>query len=234
MRNICILLFLFFTCLGAGAGEISENEEGGLVLRSNGRQNVYSNIVGDQDGFDRRLIYINGFPALRVAARFEFYYTLVVKHDGILIDCAYADARNIYNGVRVSAGVCGLNVKLSENYDEIAQDYSNIWTESIFSFDTSPVFKDYRPTSFLLGRVGSIEVYDRYPSAAALENAAPQKYIRGTFGCFNFGNSLGFPVFLSGVKNEFKYLDILRSTDPMVFQRMQEQDLIKIAVDECE
>jgi hypothetical protein len=229
-----VFLFLFLACSKVNAGEIvGENKTGSLILHSNGRQVVYENIIGGKEGFERRLIEINGFPALQVMARYNFYYTLVIREGGVLIDCAYFDARNTYNGARASAGMCGLNVQLSEVYDEIAQEYSNEWRASIFSFDTSPVFEKGRATNFLLGKIGGVEIYDRYLSAEALENASPQKYIKSASGCFNFGDAVGFLVFLNDDKRQLKYLDVLQSVEPMKLQRMQERDLKNLAVDKC-
>ncbi|VVO40432.1 S41 family peptidase [Pseudomonas fluorescens] len=232
--SILTLLFLFLVCSKASAGEIvSGKTPGSIMLRDNGREVVYENITGGKEGFDRRLMDINGSPGLQVIARYNFYYTLVIVEDGLLIDCAYFDVRNIYNGARASAGMCGLNMQLSEVYDEVAQDYSNKWRASIFSFDTSPVFEKGLATNFLLGKIGDIEVYDRYPLAEALENAAPQKYIKSSFGCFNFGDAVGFLVFLDKDKPRLQYLDVLQSEDPMKLQRMNEQDLKKLAVGKC-
>lgn len=173
-KSVFGLLTLIVICSKVAAGEIvSGKTPGSIMLRDNGREVVYENITGVKEGFDRRLMDINGSPALQVIARYNFYYTLVIEEDGLLIDCAYFDVRNTYNGARASAGMCGLNMQLSEVYDEIAQDYSNKWRAAIFSFDTRPVFEKGMATNFLLGEIGDIEIYDRYPSAEALENATP-------------------------------------------------------------
>ncbi|MNL18886.1 hypothetical protein D3C87_1400550 [compost metagenome] len=203
------------------------------MLRDSNSEAIYKNIIGDKDGFNRKLVSVNDSPALRVSARYKFYYTLTPRENEILIDCAYFDARNIYNGARASAAICGLNTQLTENYDEIAQDYSNTWRESIFSFDTKEVFESGIGKDFFLGKIGEIEVFDRYPSANSLENSAPQKIIKSRAGCFNFADAVGFLVFINKDNPILHYLDVLRSEDPMRLQRMQEQDLKKIAVEKC-
>ena len=228
-------ILLFLVCSKAVSREIVSGQiPGSIMLRNSSSEVTYNNIIGDKEGFDRQLISINDSPALRVSARYKFYYTLAPRENEILIDCAYFDVRNIYNGARASAGICGLNIQLTENYDEIAQDYSNTWRESIFSFDTKEVFESGKTRKdFFLGKIGEIEVFDRYPSASSLENSAPQKIIKSRFGCFNFAEAVGFLVFVNKDNPTLHYLDMLRSEDPMRLQRMQEQDLKKIAVEKC-
>lgn len=61
----------------------------------------------------------------------------------------------------------------------------------------------------------------------------PQKYIKSSSGCFNFGDAVGFLVFLDKDKPRLQYLDVLQSEDPMRLQRMNEQDLKRLAVGKC-
>lgn len=231
---LLVSLLLFLTYSKAASREIVSGQiPGSIMLRDSNNEVIYKNITGDKEGFDRKLISINDSPALRASARYKFYYTLTPMENEILIDCAYFDTRNIYNGARASAGICGLNIQLTENYDEIAQDHSNTWRASIFSFDTSEVFESGIGKDFFLGKIGEIEVFDRYPSANSLENSAPQKIIKSRSGCFNFADAVGFLVFINKDKPILHYLDVLRSEDPLRLQRMQEQDLKKIAVKKC-
>ncbi|WP_223533269.1 MULTISPECIES: hypothetical protein [unclassified Pseudomonas] len=223
-----LLSLLLLACSKAASREIvSGQTPRSIILRDSNSEVIYKNIVGDKEGFDRKLITINDSPALRASARYKFYYTLTPKENEILIDCAYFDVRNIYNGARVSTAICGLNTQLTENYDEIAQDYSNTWRESFFSFDTKEIFETGIGKDFFLGKIGEIEIFDRYPSANSLENSAPQKIIKSRSGCFNFADAVGFLVFINKDKPTLHYLDVLRSEDPVRLQRIQEQDLKK-------
>jgi hypothetical protein len=210
-----------------------EKDSGGVILRGEEYSENYFDIIGDKEGFDRRLIKLNGFPALQISGRDEFYYTLAVRARELLIDCAYANARNIYNGARVSAGVCGLNTLLTNTYEEIGLVYSNQWQQSIFSFDTRHMFETGRGEDFLIGKIGGVEVFDRYFSISSLENSYPQKVIQSASGCFDFGSAVVFLVFERSDVNTPKYLDVFQSVEPMQFQRMQEADLVELAVDEC-
>lgn len=225
---------LFLVCLNAVAAEIGGGDEpGSVVLHVGGEEVLYGNITGNQYNVDRSLIDINGFSALLVLSKDSLYFTLAIKGREVLVDCAYFDKRNNYNGARMTAGICGLNVPLSETYDEIAEGYSSSWRGSIFSFDTSGVLEGGVGRDFLLGKIGEVEIFDRYPSAKSLENSSPQKIIKSRIGCFNFGEAVGFLVFVNKDKPSLQYLDVLRSEDPMKLQRMQERDLKEIAVEKC-
>ncbi|WP_339436421.1 hypothetical protein [Pseudomonas sp. EL_65y_Pfl1_R32] len=225
---------LFLVCFNAVAAEIEAGDKpGSVVLHVGADEVLYENITGNQYGIDRSLVDINDSPALLVLSRGSLYFTLAVKGREVLVDCAYYDKRNNYNGARMTAGICGLNVPLSETYDDLAQNYSAAWRGSIFSFDTRGVFESKAGGDFLLGRIGEVEVFDRYSSASSLKNALPQKVIKSRSGCFNFGESVGFLVFINKDKPSLQYLDILRSEEPMRLQRMQGEDLKKIAVEKC-
>lgn len=226
--------FIFVAYSSLSFGEIENGKTpGSIVLRDSVRKVVYEGITGERHGFYRKLISINNSPALWVANRYKYYYTLLVNQGGIKIDCAYVNARNTYNGARVSAGKCGLNIPLREDYDEIAQKYSDEWEDSIFSFDTQAVLGSDAGKDYLLGRIGEVEIFDRYPTAISLENSSPQKIVKGPFGCFNFAEAVGFLVYLDKDKPTLQYLDVLRSEEPMRFQRMQQKDLTEIAVEKC-
>lgn len=195
---------------------------------------VYENITGVQYGVDRSFVDINGNPALLVLSKDSLYFTLAVKGREVLIDCVYFDKRNSLNGARMTAGMCEVDVTLVDTYDDIARRYSNIWSESIYSFDTKALLDGGVDETFLLGRIGEVEVFDRYPSTGSLESSSPQKLIRSRAGCFNLGNAVGFLIFVNKDKPSLKYLDVLRSEEPIEFQRMQEQDLKRIAIEKCD
>lgn len=235
--SACKYVFSFLlslVCAAASAGEILVGDtEGSIVLDEAGHRKVYENIVGDNYDVRRILSTINGSSAIVVLGKEIQYLPLAVEDDQIVIDCAYSDGRNRYNGARVTAGICGLHRPLDETYGDAAQQYSNRIQQLIFSFDTQPVVEGSTPGSFLLGNIKDIEIYDRYSSAADLENALPKKYIRGPYGCFDFGATFGFLVFFNKDSPELKFLDVLESEEPIKLKRMSHPDLIKLAVNQC-
>lgn len=228
------LTFLLACCTELSASEIViGSEEGSVVLRDEGREVVYANIVGDRFGVDRSLIKLNGLPALQVIARGNYYFTLLVKGGGVVIDCAYSDARSIYNGARIGLGVCGIDLPLSETFDEIAHIYSSSFLDSIYSFSTESIYKTGKGEDFLLGTVGGVEIYDRYFSVGSLEASSPQKVIKSSLGCFSFGNSLVFLVFLKEDLRKIKYLDVLRAEGALELERLYGGDLKRMAINRC-
>ncbi|MHC5352536.1 hypothetical protein [Metapseudomonas furukawaii] len=194
---------------------------------------TYRDITGSKDGFYRELMSINGEPALFSGNRDSLYFPLKLSNGMLLIDCVYVDSRNMHNGARVFIGVCGLGRPLNSEYSSIAYEYSDRWIERVFSFDTSTVFREGKPTSFLLGKIGDIGIYNRYSSVEALEGATPEIYIKSDRGCYSFGEIKAFLVFNKGDEKQPSYLDVLRSHDPMVLQRLQAEDLRNIAIDKC-
>ncbi|MEQ7921638.1 hypothetical protein ABQX22_20765 [Xanthomonas sp. WHRI 1810A] len=231
----CHYAILFFVASAAtDANEIVDgSKEGSIVLRAAGHERVYENITTTEQYVNRSLSIINGSPAVLVLGRDTQYFTLAVERDQIVIDCAYSETRNNYNGARVTIATCGLNLQLDETYSDAARKKTENIQQMIYSFDTQLIANNSGPASFLLGKINDIEIYDRYPSVSALENAMPEKYIKGPFGCFNLGNTSGFLVFSSRGSPEIDYLDILQSEEPLRFQRMHFRDLKKLAVKPC-
>lgn len=234
LENKNLVAVLLFSCSNAVGEVVSSGKNGEILYRDErGVVKVYAGIAGDKDGFDRALIMLNGKPALQVGLRHDSYYTLSFDGEGVSIDCAYHDERNKYNGARLTAGVCGLGADLDQDYSGIAQSYSDRWWSKVFSFDTSVVYKDGRAASFLLDKIGGVNVYDRYASAESLESAAPEKIIKSPNGCFYFDDNTVFITFLEGEVPRLKYLDVLVSQSPMVLKRLGEIELMALAVEKC-
>jgi hypothetical protein len=237
MKFVKILLGLMCLTMATGvnaAFSISSNDEDGtLTAYVDGREFTYTNVIGDQDGLWTTDVLINNAPALSVLSRGSYYYTLKADARGAYIDCAYADARNSTNGARVLAGMCGLDERIVEDFHVIAQDYSNDWQGSVYGFNTRPMLDHEAGAEFLLGKIGRIEVYDRYPSVDALFGARPEKYIKTRSGCYYFKQKQAFLVFNKPQPDKPVYLDVIRSHDPFLLDRLTEEKLTKMAVNRC-
>lgn len=231
---------LTFMCLSMSTGlsadfSLSSNADDSiLTARVDGHEYKYPNIIGDQDGLWTTDGLISNAPALYVLGRDSYYYTLKAHAgEGAYIDCAYAEARNSTNGAGVLAGMCGLNGKIVEDFQETAQHYSNEWQGSVYGFDTWPMISNKTSGDFLLGKIGKIEVYDRYASMDALSDAKPEKYIKASSGCYYFKQKLAFLVFNKAQPDKPVYLDVIRSRDPFLLSRLTEEKLQKMAVNKC-
>lgn len=232
IKKAGLFLVLLFCSKVQGAVVVG-GADGEIIYRGDDVVKVYPGITGQKDGFYRELIILNGKPALSVGLRHDSYYTLSFESGNVSIDCAYHDERNKYNGARLTAGICGLGKYLEESYAHVAQSYSDRWWLKMFSFDTSVVYKQGQVADFFLGEIGGVNIYDRYSSAESLENAAPEKVLKGSGGCFYFGDHTIYLTFLDEEHPRLKYLDVLVSQSPMVFKRLDERDLIELAVNRC-
>ncbi|MEN4750833.1 hypothetical protein ABEH28_13825 [Pseudomonas sp. Ps21-P2] len=230
---------LMFMCLSMSTGlsadfSLSSSADNTiLTARVDGHEFKYPDIIGDQDGLWTTDGLINNAPALYVLGRDSYYYTLKTHAGGVHIDCAYADARNSTNGARVLAGMCGLDERIIEDFQVIAQNYSNDWQDSVYGFDTWPMISNKTSGDFLLGKIGKVEVYDRYASMDDLLNAKPEKYVKTSLGCYYFKQKLAFLVFNKPRPDKPVFLDVIRSHDPFLLDRLTEAKLTKMAVRKC-
>lgn len=230
---LAFCLISFFCSTSIAADLIHKKGDRDIALRKDTHQITYKDIIGMKDGLYRSLTTINGKPGLYVGSRDDFYYTLKIVNDSILIDCMYSNVRNKYMNSMASAGVCKLNIPLDKNYYELTYLDANKWQDSIFSFDTQPILKTGNGADYLLGKIGEVEIFDRYPSVDAIINSSPQKVIKSPAGCFNFGSDVGYLIFLNTESSLLHYLDILRSKEPIRFQRLGASELKALAVDKC-
>ncbi|MGA3682923.1 hypothetical protein [Pseudomonas graminis] len=230
---------LMFMCLSMSTGlsadfSLSSSADNTiLTARVDGHEFKYPDIIGGQDGLWTTDGLINNAPALYVLGRDSYYYTLKTHAGGVHIDCAYADARNSTNGARVLAGMCGLDERIIEDFQVIAQNYSNDWQDSVYGFDTWPMISNKTSGDFLLGKIGKVEVYDRYASMDDLLNAKPEKYVKTSLGCYYFKQKLAFLVFNKPRPDKPVFLDVIRSHDPFLLDRLTEAKLTKMAVRKC-
>lgn len=235
MKNVlkpltfCLLLTPFST-----VAEIEEgNNTGSLTLKTAGITVIYNDITGDKNGFFRSLLPINGSNGLIALGRGEHYYTLNVHDNQIQIDCIYINDRNNQNGANISAAVCDSNTTLNPDYTDISQNLSNFLTQSIYSFDTSPVMKGLK-SRFMLGKIGAVEIYDAYDSEDDLINSRPAKYIKTKTGCRLMKEANAFLVFINPQARNPSYLDVIKNLSPMTIERLDEQELAKMATDQCD
>ncbi|MEX6667016.1 hypothetical protein [Pseudomonas sp. W2-17] len=230
---LVVMCCLVSTGLSAAFSLSSSTDEETLIADVDGREFRYPNIIGDRYGLSTGVTLINNAPALFAFGRDSYYYTLKADTLGAFIDCAYADGRNSRNGAGVLAGMCGLNAKIVEDSQSIAQGFANTWMYSVYGFDTWPMISNKTSGDFLLGKIGEVEVYDRYASMDDLLNAKPEKYVKTSLGCYYFKQKLAFLVFNKPRPDTPVYLDVIRSHDPFLLDRLTEVKLKKMAVRKC-
>ena len=235
MEKMCYLAIgLLLSCPQVLPGETKtthiDNE--GLTSNNESTTSHYQDVIGEWYGFSRELISINGEIGLIALGRGEYYFTLTTQKNRTLIDCIYVNERNKQNGAGISVGLCNSNLNLDQTYIEAAQYQSNIFGESIYSFDTSPVSRGLK-SKFLLGKIGKVEIYDSYESENDLMKSSPRKYIRSADGCLSMKDTTAFLVFMAPNNTTPSYLDVVTSHSPMTIKRFDESDLIKMATEKC-
>ncbi|MGA9660051.1 MAG: hypothetical protein WBQ92_00025 [Pseudomonas alloputida] len=214
---------------GLQAGGMVVEERGrDLYVRSAVKERMIEDVFGNKDGVDRVLVSINGQPAIFVLGRDSYYYTLVFDGTHVAVDCVYVDGRNKYNGARVSVGNCGLGTLLEPNFYEIGMELLAEQNRDIYSFDTKAVA--HGGGRYLIGEMNGMEFLDEYLSEETLEDSRPNKLVRWRGRCYKFDADL---VFLTKVGGAIRYVDVVRSLDPMRVQRLDGDDVRRLVVDRC-
>lgn len=83
---------------------------------------------------------------------------------------------------------------------------------------------------YLIGEMNGMEFLDEYLSEEALEDSRPNKLVRWKGRCYKFDADL---VFLTKVEGAVRYVDVVRSLDPMRVQRLDGDDVRRLVVDRC-
>lgn len=235
IQSWCVMLGLGLglDCAKLNASELNayvRNEQ--LIIKVEGHEFVYRDLLGKQGGFYGAVIPFNGKFALSLLGRDRFLFTLDYQGGRPVIDCIYADARNKRNGARVTAGACGFDVGVTARFADIAHGLSTYWKNTVYGFNTRPIFENAKGEDFLLGYVGDVAVYDRYGSTEDMINSSPRKFVKTHRGCFYFGDATVYLMFSEEGESP-EYLDVETSVDPTVLTRLGIEDLRKKAVDKC-
>lgn len=233
LRCLTITFASTLGCLNAEALELEAVEgQDNLLIKVEGHVYRHEHLLGMQGGSYNGITSVNGKPALFSYGQDKFLFTLLPRHGKPVIDCIYADARNKRNGARVTAGACGFDVVVTTRFADIAHGLSTYWKNTVYGFNTRPIFENARGEDFLLGYVGDVAVYDRYGSTEDMINSSPRKFVKTHRGCFYFGDAMVYLMFSEEGESP-EYLDVETSVDPTVLTRLGVEDLRKKAVDKC-
>jgi len=228
IKNV-VLWISILVSPGLQAGGVVVEERGrDLYVRSSAEEHLFKDIFGDKDGVDRVLVFINARPAIIVLGRDSYYYTLGFDGARVTVDCAYVDGRNRYNGARISVGDCGLDAMIDSNFYEIGMELLAEQSRDVYSFDTKNVAQG--GGRYLIGEINGVEFIDEYLSEESLINSRPVRMARWKGRCYKFDADL---VFLTKVGEGIRYVDVVRSLDPMRVQRLNENDVRRLMVDRC-
>ncbi|QPN43422.1 hypothetical protein I5S86_17890 [Priestia aryabhattai] len=218
-----------FVSFGLQASDVVIEERGrDLYVRSSSVEHSVKDVFGDRDGVDRVLMTINGQSAIFVFGRDSYYYALRFDGVRVMVDCVYVDGRNIYNGARISVGECGLGTLLESNFYEVGMELLAEQIRDVYSFDTKA--SAHGGGRYLIGELNGVEFLDEYLSKESLIDSRPNKLVRWRGRCYKFDTDL---VFLTKVGGGIRYVDVVRSLDPMKLQRLDGDDVRRLVVDRC-
>jgi hypothetical protein len=155
-------------------------DTGELTISWGQETKVFADIVGYAGQTTRALVSFNGTPALTYEnagsnTHFEVFYTLALKDNVPVINCAYANIRNGQNGASIRKAVCNLDTALSSEYENLISPYSDKWLDASTAMPTKPLMAEpSKPLDVPLGRLGVVDIALRYDSLDVLLGATPK------------------------------------------------------------
>lgn len=139
--------------------------ESTLTIGFNGKTYQYKDVIGIEGQVYKNFVIFNNQPALWYSSitsknNYDIYYTLILKNNGVFIDCAYANISfSDYNMV-INRAVCGLNTELNADYSDLIYSFANKWEDDISSQIRS--LKVSSGDSLLLGKIDDISILINY------------------------------------------------------------------------
>lgn len=153
---------------------------GDLTISWGSKTKLIADMVGYAGQTTRALVSFNGNPALTYEnpganTHFEVFYTLAMRNDAPVIDCAYFNIRNGLNGVSIRKATCNLNKPLSNKNQDLISTYSDRWLDASNTVSLQSVLTEpSKPAEAPVGRLGEVEIVLRYGSVGELMSATPK------------------------------------------------------------
>ncbi len=141
---------------------------------------VIADIVGYAGQTSRALVSFNGAPTLTYRnaganTSFEVFYTLTIKDNAPVINCAYGNIRNGQNGASIRKAVCNLDKPLSSEDQDLIFAYSDKWIDASNAVSLQSVMAEpSQAADAPLGQLGEVDVVLRYDSLDVLLGATPK------------------------------------------------------------
>jgi hypothetical protein len=155
-------------------------DTGELTISWGQETKVFADTIGTVGQTFKTLITFNGAPALTYEnagsnTSFKLFYTLALKDNVPIINCAYFNIRNGQNGASIRKAVCNLDTPLSNEYQTRISTYSDKWIEDSNAVSLHSVMAEpSQPANAPLGRLGEVDIALRYSSVDELMSAAPK------------------------------------------------------------
>ncbi|BBN65818.1 hypothetical protein BKM30_09280 [Pseudomonas syringae pv. syringae] len=243
MKIVIALLSIFFgDAYAAGSVNSSlvesyevDNKTQGLKVFWPGGSALIKGVVGDKGEITRNLTDFGGKKALHyenLASRSQFEAYLTVKRVGsdVLVDCVYGNIRSEQNGLLINKAVCGLDSKLTADYDQLIYKYSDLWKGEVDSVDISPLLQDPpRDVSIEEARIKGIGLVRVYKVQEELSDSSPTTIVKSGGHSHSFGNSTVFTVFNYPNITTPVYVEVVAKSLESAFDRLDYDKLNNIA-----
>lgn len=158
-------------------------DTGELTINWGQKTKVFADTVGYTGNITRAVVSFNGVPALNYSTAgfntsYEVFYTLALKNEVPVINCAYANIRNGQNGASIRKAVCNLDTPLSSEYQNLIFKYSAKWLDASTAVSTQPLMAEpSKPLDVPLGRLGEVDIALHYDSLDVLLGATPKTIV---------------------------------------------------------
>ncbi|ARU90468.1 hypothetical protein [Pseudomonas sp. M30-35] len=235
-KRTTILLPLIYRVIfsAAYASEVYTTKGGNSVfLNVDGSTIKFDDIVGMNGNSYRELTTINNKPSIYAGNDFNTYYTLKPRKNSIIIDCLYAELRNHDNGLLITNAVCGLNTILNSNYEDISYTYTDKWQAERSKVKTESLAHKNETLDFVVANIEDIEVHNFYKNIETWKNSIPRTYIKHQSKCHVIDSKTTFVVYEHEEIDIPRYLDIIKTADPMTIERLDSKALKQLADDVC-
>lgn len=204
-----------------------------VILKLNGKEVEYKNIIGQRNGFYVDLTIVNSKPALFVGGRDSAYYTLKHVNGELLLDCALVSGRNSDNGVRIMNEVCDMNMLLTPDAVFAGFEYYDSWVDATSEYTTINTLEQGKTLDIVIGVIGGVEVHNFYSDLSDIKNSSPRSYVKVGAKCFSFDANDVYMVFEYDNIIKPKFLDVVVRQDPMQLVRLDERALVDKSVHDC-
>lgn len=204
-----------------------------IYLKSDTATIKFDNVVGMNGNSYRELITINNKPSIYAGNDFDTYYTLKASKNDIIIDCLYAELRNHDNGLLITNAICGLNAILNSDYEDLSYTYTDKWQAERSKVKTENLAHKDESLDFVVANIEGIEVHNFYKNIESWKNSTPSTYIKHQSKCHIINSKKTFVVYEHEEIDVPRYLDIVRTAEPLTIERLDSTALKQLADDVC-
>jgi len=231
--KVVLIAASFTLSLSANAAEIIKGESGELILDKKPNPTIYKDITQSKDGIYRDLIQTNNTPALFTSGEADIIYTLKEKNGKILVDCAIAETRSNQTGISIRKSMCNINKELDADYAELGYTYTDQWKDEVSGIDITQLTQQMKALDIIKGKLGGIEIHERYNTLSQLENTTPETYLKKGKNCYSISDNKSFINYSTANPSQPINISILTDAENYEFKVYELKDLNSLNYTPC-